>query len=87
MRIFLKIKTNHTLINIGSGMEMTILEYCKFLMKKLNIKLKIKLDKSKPNGTPRKILNSNLAKKYGWKPLINLDQGFKLTYLDFINKS
>ena len=84
---FLKIKTNHTLINIGSGKEMTILEYCKFVMKKLGINLKIKLDKSKPNGTPRKILNSNLAKKYGWKPLINLDQGFRLTYSDFMNKS
>lgn len=83
---FLKKKTKHSLINIGSGKEMTILEYCKFLIKKFNINLKIKLDKNKPNGTPRKILNSNLAKKYGWKPLINLNKGFELTYKNFISK-
>ena len=36
-------------------------------MNKLNVKLKIKYDKTKPNGTPRKIIDSTLAKKYGWK--------------------
>ena len=55
-------------------------------MKKTNVNLKIKFDKKKPNGTPRKILNSNLAKKYGWKPKITLEKGFDLTFHDFKRK-
>ena len=56
-------------------------------MKKLNVKLKIKFDKKKPNGTPRKILNTNLAKKYGWKSRTSLDKGFNLTYESFLKKA
>ena len=47
-------------------------------MKKLNVKLKFK-DKTKPNGTPRKILRYKLAKSYGWKSKINLIDGFQKT--------
>jgi len=56
-------------------------------MKKLNIKLKIKFDKSKPNGTMRKILNTQLAKSYGWYPKINLNKGFDLIFKDFKNRN
>ena len=84
---FLKKKTEHTLINIGSGEEKSIKEYAYFIMKKLNIKLKIKFDKSKPNGTMRKILNTQLAKSYGWYPKINLNKGFDLIFKDFKNRN
>ena len=83
---FLKKKTKHDLINIGSGEEKTILEYCKFVIKKLNVNLKIKLDKKKPNGTPRKKLDLSLAKKYGWKSKYSLNKGFDLTYDDYLKK-
>ena len=83
---FLKKKTNHTLINIGNNQEKTILDYCKFISKKINANLKIRFDKKKPNGTPRKKLNSNLAFKYGWKSKFDLNLGFKLTYKDFLKK-
>ena len=83
---FLKKKTNHTLINIGSGKEKTILGFAKFIIKKLNIDIKIKFDKKKPNGTPRKRLNTNIAKSYGWKSKIDLETGFDLTYKDFLNR-
>ncbi len=84
---FLRKKTKHTLINIGSGIEKTIEEYAKFLIKKFKIKLKIKRDLTKPNGTPRKILNTKLAKTYGWKAKTDLTKGFKLTYKDFLKKN
>ena len=84
---FLKKKTKHTLINIGSGDERTIKDYSRFIMNKLGIKLKIVLNKNKPTGTPRKTLNTNLAKRYGWKSKINLDLGFDLTYHDFLKKN
>ena len=81
---FLKKKTKHSLINIGSGEEKTILNFSKFIMKNLDFKCQIKFDKKKPNGTPRKVLNSNLAKSYGWKSKISLRKGFELTYRSFL---
>ncbi len=83
---FLKKKTKHSLINIGSGQEKTILNYCKFISKKIKVNLKIKYDTKKPNGTPRKKLNLNLAMKYGWKSKFDLNTGFDLTYEDFLKK-
>ena len=83
---FLKKKTKHSLINIGNGQEKTILDYCKFILKKINTDLKVKFDTNKPNGTPRKKLNSDLAKKYGWKSKFDLNTGFNLTYNDFLKK-
>ena len=83
---FLKKKTNHNMINIGSGDEKTIKEYFLFLTKKIGVKLYPKFDKTKPNGTPRKMLDMSIAKKYGWFPTIDLDMGFQLTFEDFLNK-
>ena len=83
---FLKKKTKHNLINIGSGIEKTILQYAKFIMKKIGVKLEIKYDLKKPNGTPRKLLDTDLAKKYGWKSKINLDEGFEFTLKNFLTK-
>jgi len=82
----LKKKTKHTLINIGSGQEKSILGFCKFLMKQLKVNLRIKFDKKKPNGVPRKILDTSLAKRYGWKSKFDLVEGFRLTYKDFLKK-
>ena len=56
-------------------------------MKKLNVNFKIKYDKSKPNGTPRKIIDSRIAKKYGWKSKYNIEKGFKFTFEDFLRKN
>ena len=82
---FLNKKTKHTLINIGSGIELTVENYAKFIMKEVGVKLKIKFDKNKPNGTPRKIINSSLANSYGWRARFSLKKGFKETYNDYIN--
>ena len=43
---------------------------CKIYNEKFNVNLKIVYDKSKPDGMPKKCLNINRAKKYGWKPKI-----------------
>ena len=80
---FLKKEVKDTIINIGSGHEKTIIGFSKFIMKKMNINLQILFDKKKPNGTPRKIVNFNLAKKYGWKPKFSLSKGFDLTFSDY----
>jgi GDP-L-fucose synthase len=72
---FLKKKTNHSLINIGSGIEKTIIDYTKFVAKKLNYNGTIILDKNKPDGTQRKLLDCSIAHKYGWRPKISLSKG------------
>ena len=82
---FLKKKTKHSLINVGSGIEMKISDYAKFIIKELNCDIQIKFDKSKPNGTPRKLLDSTLAESYGWKARVSLREGFQETYKDFMN--
>ena len=83
---FIKKKTKETIINIGSGKEMKIIDYSKFIIKELKSNIKIQTDISKPDGTPRKIVDSCIAKKYGWKPKVNLKDGFKITYLNFLEK-
>ena len=64
---FLNKKTNHSLINVGSGVEKSINDYAKYIMKYLGVNLKIKHEKSNLDGTYRKLMDSSLAKKYGWK--------------------
>jgi GDP-L-fucose synthase len=83
---FLNKKTNETMINIGSGFEKKIVDYVRFIIKKIDVKVKIKLDKTKPNGTPRKVIDCSLALKYGWKAKIDLEKGFALTYADFLKR-
>ena len=50
----------------------------------MKVDLKIDYDFSKPNGTPRKKLNNSLARSYGWKPKIDLNEGFNYVFRDFL---
>ena len=84
---FLGKKTKDFLINIGSGKDMKIIDYAKLIMKKFNCDLKIKFDKTKKDGTPRKLLEVKIAKKYGWKPKIPLNEGLKITIQDYIENN
>jgi GDP-L-fucose synthase len=79
---FKKINTN--ILNIGTEKEMTIEEYAKLIMKNLNINLKINYVNKNLNGTPRKILDCSLARRFGWKSSYSLEEGLKITILDFI---
>ena len=85
---FMKKKIKETLINIGTGKDFTIKEYAKLLLKIINPgkKINILFDRTKPNGTPRKVLNINLAKKYGWKAKTNIEEAIKITYRDYLRK-
>jgi GDP-L-fucose synthase len=83
---FLNKKTKESLINIGTGKDLKIEQYAKLIMKFLNIKINIHFDKTKPDGTPRKLLDTAIAKKCGWRPKISLKDGFFLTYEDYLNK-
>jgi len=79
---FMKKKTKHYLINIGIGKDHPINFFAKKILKILipRRKIIIKYDKSKPNGTPRKVLDITLAKKYGWKAKSNFKNSIIKTY-------
>ena len=66
-------------INIGTGEDVTIKELAETVADVVGNR-KIKWDTSKPNGTPRKVLNVNKLKSLGWNPTINLKEGIQSTY-------
>jgi GDP-L-fucose synthase len=82
---FMNKKTKENLINIGVGKDYTIKQYAEFISKYLNYPIQIKFDKTKPDGTKRKLLDISVAKRYGWSPKVSLKSGFFKTikYLDF----
>ena len=81
---FMNKKTKETLINIGSGKDMRIKDYAKFIIDKLNLDVKLKFNLSKPDGVFRKLLDISIAKKYGWKAKTSLSKGFDFTYEAFL---
>lgn len=84
---FMNIKTKSSIFNIGTGTDGTIREYLDFLLRKLNVKIKVIWDESKPDGVKRKLLDISLAKKYGWQPSFTMDKGFKLFYKNFLKEN
>ena len=82
---FMKKKNIHALINIGTGKDMTIENYAKYLIKFFNVKLKIKKNLRMPDGIKRKLLNISLAKSMGWTAKTKLQDGLKITIKDFLN--
>ena len=85
---FMNKKTSSNIINIGTGKDYSIDHYARLFLKTIikDKKIKIKYDKSKPNGTKRKVLNINLAKKYGWKPKVSLKASILKTYQSYIKE-
>ena len=83
---FMKNKIKENIVNIGTGVDFTVNDYAKKILKLIipNKKILIKYDTKKPNGTPRKVLDINLAKSYGWTPKTKLSDAILKTYLDFL---
>ena len=86
---FINNKFKGTILNIGTGNDYSIKEYAKTILKTIipDKNVKIRYDRSKPNGTPRKVMDVSLAKKYGWKAKIDLKLAIKMTYRDFLLKN
>ena len=82
---FMNKKIKNNLINIGTGKDYTIKEYADFIIKSLKLDIKIKFDKSKPDGTPRKVLDISLANRCGWAAKTDLKTGFSKTYKSFLS--
>jgi GDP-L-fucose synthase len=72
-------------INVGTGFELTINDLANKISRILNYDGEIIFDSTKPDGTPRKILNSSKINLLGWYSKISLDEGLKSTVIDFLS--
>ena len=74
-------------VNGGTGKEISIKELAHLVAKVVGFNGEIDWDISKPNGTPRKLLDVSKAKKLGWVYKTELENGIRLSYMDFLNHS
>ncbi len=73
-------------INVGSGDEVTIGALSELIKAIIGFKGEIIWDNSKPDGTPRKLLDSSRLFALGWKPRVSLEAGIQLAYEDFLKQ-
>ncbi len=72
-------------VNAGTGKEITIRELTELVAGVVGYEGKILWDTSKPNGTPRKLLDVSKAEKLGWHYMTELEDGIRLSYEDFLS--
>lgn len=72
-------------VNVGTGKELTIKELTELVAEIIGYEGKINWDTSKPNGTPRKLLDVSKLKDLGWTYQTELKDGIRLAYDDFLN--
>jgi GDP-L-fucose synthase len=72
-------------VNAGTGKELTIKELTELVAKVIGYEGEILWDTSRPNGTPRKLLDVSKAGKLGWKYKTELEEGIRLSYEDFLH--
>ena len=73
------------LYNVGFGTDLTIKELAELVQKIVGHQGIIIWDKSKPDGTPKKLMDSSKLRKLGWEPKINLEEGIQITYNWFLD--
>ncbi len=86
---FSSLITHHSsppLINIGCGEDLTIKELAELVAQAVGFTGALKFDTSRPDGTPRKLLDVGRLLSLGWRPTIQLDAGIKSAYLDFLKR-
>ena len=74
-----------THLNIGTGKDVTISELATIILKIVGFNGKIEYDKTKPDGTPRKLMDVSRINKLGWKYKTELEEGIEKTYKWFLN--
>ena len=72
-------------VNAGTGKELTIKALTELVAKVIGYEGAIKWDITKPNGTPRKLLDVSKAASLGWTYKTELEEGIRLSYADFLN--
>ncbi len=75
------------ILNVGTGDDITIKNLAKKISSFTNYKGDIIWDTSKPDGTPRKVLNIDRIRDLGWQPKIGLNEGIKETIKNYVNNT
>jgi GDP-L-fucose synthase len=73
-------------LNVGSGIDMTIRELAELIKKVVGFNGEILFDTSKPDGPPKKLMDSSKFNHLGWKPSVTLETGLSIAYNDFLSK-
>jgi len=81
----LQLENPPSLVNVGAGTDLSILELSKLIAQAVGFQGAITTDPSKPDGTPRKLMNSERMASLGWQPKTPLREGFELAYQDFLS--
>ncbi len=74
-------------VNVGTGTDLSIKEIAELVAEAVGYEGKTKWDASKPDGTPRKLLDVSKIKSFGWEPKVSLEEGLKLAVADFRAKT
>ena len=74
------------LVNVGSGVDVTILELANLVKEIVGFRGEIKMDATKPDGTPRKLMDVSKLEKVGWKYKISLQEGIASVYKEVLEK-
>ena len=74
------------LVNIGYGEDLSIAELARTVARVVGFRGRLRFDTSRPDGTPRKFLDSGRINALGWKPRTRMDAGIALAYQDFIKR-
>jgi len=72
------------LVNIGTGIDLSIGDLAKTIQNIVGFEGNLVFDSSKPDGTPRKLMDVSKLHQLGWKHTIELEQGIQLAYQDFL---
>ena len=78
-------KMSEALYNVGSDVDLSIRELSEIIKNTVGYSGTVSWDKSKPDGTPRKLMTSARMKSHGWKPIISLKEGIESTYSWFLS--
>jgi GDP-L-fucose synthase len=81
------IGTYPPLVNIGSGTDLTIRELAELVARVVGFKGALQFDASKPDGTPRKLLDVSRMARLGWSARIGMQEGIALAYREFLGRS
>ena len=73
-------------VNVGFGSDITIKELAETVARVVGFEGNQVFDTSKPNGTPRKLMDSSRLFRTGWKPTVSLEEGISIAYQDFLSK-
>ena len=75
------------LLNIGTGQDLTIRELAELVLRVVGSDAKLAFDKTKPDGTPKKLLDVSRAGELGWEAKIRLEDGIRSAYQDFLSRA